>query len=61
MHEEQKLDEVNNGVRRSTRETQKPSWQSNYVMTSPDAYCLLTEEGEPSTFHEALSGSDASQ
>jgi len=61
VHEEQEPDEVNNGVRRSTRQTQKPSWQSDYVMTSHDAYCLITEEGEPSTFHEALNGSDASQ
>jgi len=30
-------------------------------MTSHDAYCLITEEGAPSTFHEALNGSDASQ
>ncbi|RDY02432.1 hypothetical protein CR513_14105, partial [Mucuna pruriens] len=29
-------------------------------MTSHDAYCLLNEEGEPSTFQEAVSGSDAS-
>ena len=61
VHEEQEPDEVNDGVRRSTRQTHKPVWQSDYVMTSHDAYCLITEEGEPSTFQEALKGSDASQ
>jgi hypothetical protein len=29
-------------------------------MASHDAYCLLSEDGEPSTFHEALNGSDTS-
>ena len=29
-------------------------------MASHDAYYLLSEDGEPSTFHEALNGSDAS-
>jgi hypothetical protein len=61
VHEKQEPDEINNVVRRSTRQTHKPSWQSDYVMTSHYAYCLLTEEGEPSTIQEALNGSDASQ
>jgi hypothetical protein len=60
VHEVQ--DEVNDGnVRRSTRQTMKPTWHSDYVMASHDAYCLLNEEGEPSTFPEALNSSDASQ
>lgn len=45
-------------VRRSTRESRPPAWHSEYVMESNVAYCLLTEDGEPLTFHEATSGSD---
>ncbi|GKC55907.1 retrovirus-related pol polyprotein from transposon TNT 1-94 [Tanacetum coccineum] len=30
----------------------RPGWQSDYVMESNVAYCLLTEEGEPSTLQE---------
>ena len=60
-HEEQEPNEVNGEeVRRSSRQIRIPSWHSDYVMASHDAYCLLTEEGEPSTFQEALSSSDAS-
>ena len=60
-HEEQEPDEAHDGeVRRTTRQIRKPSWHSDYVMASHDAYCLLTEEGEPSTFQEAVSSSDAS-
>ena len=47
-------------VRRSTRERRLPAWHSEYVMESNVAYCLLTEDGEPSTFHEATSSSDVS-
>ncbi|GJT96309.1 hypothetical protein Tco_1091827 [Tanacetum coccineum] len=35
-------------------------WHSDYVMESNIAYCLLTEEGEPSTLQEALNNLDAS-
>ena len=60
-HEEQEPNEVNDAEpRRTTRQIRKPSWHSEYVMASHDAYCLLSEDGEPSTFHEALNGSDAS-
>ena len=60
-HEEQEPNEVNGEeVRRSSRQIRIPSWHSDYVMASHDAYCLLTEEGEPSTFQEALSSLDAS-
>ncbi|GJZ65614.1 retrovirus-related pol polyprotein from transposon TNT 1-94 [Tanacetum coccineum] len=38
----------------------RPGWHSNYVMESNVAYCLLTEEGEPSTLQEALDNPDAS-
>ena len=37
------------------------TWHKDYVMSSNVAYCLLTEEGEPSTLQEAMSSSDASQ
>ncbi|KAF7827077.1 Retrovirus-related Pol polyprotein from transposon TNT 1-94 [Senna tora] len=44
-HNEQVPDEVNDTeVQRSSRQTRPPSWHSDYVMTSHDAYCLLTEE-----------------
>ncbi|KAH9670456.1 hypothetical protein KPL70_016992 [Citrus sinensis] len=45
-------------VRRSTRERRPPTWHSEYVTEINVAYCLLTEDGEPSTFHEALESSD---
>ncbi|GKC09975.1 retrovirus-related pol polyprotein from transposon TNT 1-94 [Tanacetum coccineum] len=35
-------------------------WQSDYVIGSNIAYCLLTEEGETSTLQEALNNLDAS-
>ena len=38
-----------------------PTWHKDYVMSSNVAYCLLTEEGEPSTLQEVMSSSDASQ
>ncbi|PWA64006.1 wall-associated receptor kinase-like 1 [Artemisia annua] len=34
------------------RERKRPVWHSDYVMESNVAYCLLTEEGEPSTLQE---------
>ncbi|GJU08654.1 retrovirus-related pol polyprotein from transposon TNT 1-94 [Tanacetum coccineum] len=42
------------------RERRRPGWQADYVMESNVAYCLLTEEGEPSTLQEALNNLDAS-
>ena len=45
-------------VRRSTRERRPPTWHSEYVTYINVAYCLLTEDGEPSTFHETLNSSD---
>ncbi|KAI5403925.1 hypothetical protein KIW84_051176 [Lathyrus oleraceus] len=54
-HEVQELEEPDGvEVRRPTRQKRKPNWQSDYVMASHDAYCLLTEDGEPSTFQEVL-------
>jgi len=61
MHEKQIPIVVNYGVHGSTPQTQKPSFQSNYITTRHYAYCLLTEEGEPSTFQEEINGSNASQ
>ncbi|KOM25686.1 hypothetical protein LR48_Vigan153s000800 [Vigna angularis] len=61
-HDEQEPNEVNHeDARRTTRLMKKPSWHSDYVMANHDAYCLLTEEGEPSTFQAALRSSDVSQ
>ena len=38
-----------------------PTQHKDYVISSNVAYCLLTEEGEPSTLQEVMSSSDASQ
>ncbi|KAK7255190.1 hypothetical protein RIF29_28594 [Crotalaria pallida] len=60
-HEEQEPDDVNDvKVRQSDRLRRKPHWHKDFVMVNHDAYCLLTEEGEPSTFQEAVNSSDAS-
>ena len=47
-------------TRTLNRERKRPVWHSDYVMEGNVAYCLLTEEGEPSTLQEALNNSDAS-
>jgi hypothetical protein len=47
-------------VRRSTRKRRPPAWHSEYVTESNIAYCLLTEDGEPSTFHKAIKSTDVS-
>ena len=41
-----------------TRERRSPAWHPEYVTEINVAYCLLTEDGEPSTFHEPLESSD---
>ncbi|XP_024039432.1 gibberellin-regulated protein 14-like [Citrus clementina] len=59
-HEEQEPIETETlEFRRSTRERRPPAWHSEYVTKINVAYCLLTEDGEPSTFHEALESSDS--
>ncbi|KAH9670424.1 hypothetical protein KPL70_016984 [Citrus sinensis] len=58
-HEEQEpVESEAPEVRRSTRERRPPTWHSEYVIEINVAYCLLTEDEEPSTFHEALNSSD---
>ena len=58
-HEEQEpVESEAPEVRRSTCERRPPTWHSEYVTEINVAYCLLTEDGEPSTFHEALNSSD---
>ncbi|GJX28420.1 retrovirus-related pol polyprotein from transposon TNT 1-94 [Tanacetum coccineum] len=47
-------------TRTLNRERRRPRWHPDYVMESNVAYCLLTEEGEPSSLQEALNNSDAS-
>ncbi|GKE90905.1 gag-pol polyprotein [Tanacetum coccineum] len=46
-------------TRTLNRERKCPRWHSNYVMESNVAYCLLTEEGEPSNLQEAMNNPDA--
>ncbi|KAH9741648.1 hypothetical protein KPL70_002701 [Citrus sinensis] len=58
-HEEQEPVETEAPeVRRSTRERRPPTWHSEYVTEINVAYCLLTEDEEPSTFHETLESLD---
>ncbi|KAK9209952.1 hypothetical protein WN944_002321 [Citrus x changshan-huyou] len=58
-HEEQEpVESEAPEVRRPTRERRPPVWHSEYVTEINVAYCLLIEDGEPSTFHEALNSSD---
>ncbi|KAH9779098.1 Integrase catalytic domain-containing protein [Citrus sinensis] len=58
-HEEQEpVESEAPEVCRSTRERRPPTSHSEYVTEINVAYCLLTEDGEPSTFHEALNSSD---
>ncbi|GKB03054.1 hypothetical protein Tco_0831143 [Tanacetum coccineum] len=47
-------------TRTFNRQRKHPVWHSDYVMESNVAYCLLTEDGEPSTLQEALNNLDAS-
>ena len=47
-------------VRQSTRERRELAWHSEYIMEGNVAYCLLTEDGEPSNFHEATNSQEAS-
>nr|GEW63748.1 retrovirus-related Pol polyprotein from transposon TNT 1-94 [Tanacetum cinerariifolium] len=47
-------------TRTLNRERKRLTWHLDYVMESNVAYFLLTEEGEPSTFQEALNNPDAS-
>ncbi|GMJ14768.1 hypothetical protein HRI_005146000 [Hibiscus trionum] len=48
-------------TRQSDRVRRRPNWHSDYFIEGNVAYCLLTEDGEPSTFEEAMNNSDASQ
>ncbi|KAH9671607.1 hypothetical protein KPL70_017434 [Citrus sinensis] len=58
-HEEQEpVESEAPEVRRSTRERRPPTWHSEYVTEINVAYCLLTDDEEPSTFHKALNSSD---
>ncbi|RDX89733.1 hypothetical protein CR513_28502, partial [Mucuna pruriens] len=60
-HENQEPNEVNNEeAQQTTRQIRKPSQHSNYVNGSLDAYCLLAQEREPSTFQKAMRSLDMS-
>ncbi|GJX27388.1 retrovirus-related pol polyprotein from transposon TNT 1-94 [Tanacetum coccineum] len=58
------VNETNESQAPATRtfncERRRLGWHSDYVMESSVAYCILTEEGEPSTLQEALNNPDAS-
>ncbi|KAH9671138.1 hypothetical protein KPL70_017236 [Citrus sinensis] len=58
-HEEQEpVESEAPEIRRSTRKRRPLTWHSEYVTDINVAYCLLTKDGEPSTFHKALNSSD---
>jgi hypothetical protein len=60
-HEEQEqIESETPEVRRLTRERKPPAWHLEYVTESNIAYCLLMEDGEPSTFHKAIKSTDVS-
>ncbi|GJR87092.1 retrovirus-related pol polyprotein from transposon TNT 1-94 [Tanacetum coccineum] len=61
QHEVNETNESQSPATRTlNRERRRPGWHSDYVMESNVAYCLLTEEGKPSTLQEALNNPDAS-
>ncbi|KAE8733040.1 Detected protein of unknown function [Hibiscus syriacus] len=47
-------------TRQSDRVRRRPNWHSDYVIEGNITYCLLIEDGEPSTYQEAINSSDAS-
>ncbi|KAE8678570.1 hypothetical protein F3Y22_tig00111403pilonHSYRG00065 [Hibiscus syriacus] len=47
-------------TRQSDHVRRRPNWHSDYVIEGNIAYCLLTEDGEPSTYQETINSSDAS-
>ncbi|KAE8728736.1 Floral homeotic protein AGAMOUS [Hibiscus syriacus] len=47
-------------TRQSDRVRRRPNLHSDYVIEGNIAYCLLTEDGEPSIYQEAINSSDAS-
>ncbi|KAE8680428.1 putative Double Clp-N motif-containing P-loop nucleoside triphosphate hydrolases superfamily protein [Hibiscus syriacus] len=60
-HDEQKLESSEAPTpRQSDRVRRRPNWHSYYVIEGNIAYCLLTEDGEPSTYQEAINNSDVS-
>ncbi|GJT95917.1 gag-pol polyprotein [Tanacetum coccineum] len=62
QHEVNETNESQAPITRTlNRERKRTSWHSDYVMNSNVAYCLLREEGEPSTLQEALNNPNASK
>ncbi|KAE8730652.1 putative galacturonosyltransferase 6 [Hibiscus syriacus] len=60
-HDEQELESSEAPItRQSDRVRRRPNWHSDYVIEGNITYCLLTEDGEPSTYQEAINSSDAS-
>jgi len=60
-HEEQEqIESETPEVRRSTHERRPPALHLEYVTESNIAHCLLTEDGEPSTFDEAIKSTNVS-
>ncbi|KAE8703505.1 hypothetical protein F3Y22_tig00110469pilonHSYRG00245 [Hibiscus syriacus] len=47
-------------TRQSDRVRRRPNWYSDYIIEGNIAYCLLTKDGEPSAYQEAINNSDAS-
>ncbi|KAE8734764.1 hypothetical protein F3Y22_tig00000715pilonHSYRG00142 [Hibiscus syriacus] len=47
-------------TRQSDRVRRRTNWHSEYVIEGNLVYCLLTKDGEPSTYQEAINSSNAS-
>ncbi|KAE8694358.1 hypothetical protein F3Y22_tig00110783pilonHSYRG00068 [Hibiscus syriacus] len=59
-HDEQELESSEAPTtRQSDRVRRRPNWHSDYIIEGNIAYCLLTEDGEPSTYQEAINNLDA--
>ncbi|KAE8686612.1 Methyl esterase 17 [Hibiscus syriacus] len=60
-HDEQELESSEAPTtRQSNRMRRRPNWHSDYVIEGNIAYYLLTEDGEPLTYQEAINSSDVS-
>ncbi|KAA0035655.1 polyprotein [Cucumis melo var. makuwa] len=59
MHEIQKpVEQQVLEIFRSDQTTRLLGWQSEYIMESNVAYCLITEDGKPLTLKEAMTSSN---
>lgn len=60
-HEEAEPAELKEELGKGKRVRTTPAWHEDYDLSCNVAYCLLTEDGEPSNLQEAMSSPDVSQ